>query len=181
MVYILLGNGFEEAEALVACDILRRGGLAVSLVSVSGDRAVTGGHGIVVRADDMIDELEVAEADTIVIPGGMGGVDSIKSSADAQKVILAAAGSGALLTAICAGPAILASLGLLEGKRITCYPGCEGMMTGAKCDASKSVVSSGQILTGRAPGSAFDFGLAILESLTDKRTAASVRAELVIK
>lgn len=181
MVYILLGNGFEEAEALITCDVLRRGGLQVSLVSVTESIAVTGAHGIVVRADDTADELEAAESDTLIVPGGMGGVSSIRSSASAQRLILSAANAGAFLAAICAGPAVFASLGLLGGKRITCFPGCEQLMSGARCDVSKSVILDGQLLTGRAPGAAFEFALAILEFLTDKRTAASVRSDLVMK
>ncbi len=178
MVYIILGTGFEEIEAVATYDVLNRGGVPVCFVSV-GPSPVTGAHGIRIDANFIVDIIYVDTADYIVIPGGMGGVSSIKSSRAAMEKIGSAAAAGTKLAAICAGPAVLAELGLLEGKTITCYPGCEELMTGALCDASLPVCLDGTLVTGRAPGSAIDFGLALLAEIKDKETAEKVRRDMV--
>ena len=178
MVYILLGKGFEEMEAVAPGDVLRRGGVPLRYLGVGG-KEVSGAHGITICADAVLDEsMPVSPEDVFVIPGGMGGVESLEASKAVSAVLQRAAETGAQLAAICAGPRVLAGLGLVKDRRITCYPGCESMMTGAKPDASQSVCYDG-VLTGRAPGSAIDFGLALLELLRGKEAAASVRADLV--
>lgn len=179
MTYIILGEGFEEIEAVSPCDILRRGGAKVCFAAVGGDRAVTGAHGIVITAEKLVSEISPSVGDRIVIPGGMGGVNSIKGSPETMELIAASAKRGAMLSAICAGPSVLAELGLLEGKRITCYPGCEDMMGGAVCDASKPVWADGSLITGRSPGTAIDFGLALLEAEAGHPAAKNVREGLV--
>ena len=179
MVYIILGTGFEEIEAVAVCDILQRGGVNAVFAAVGAERLITGAHGIKVTAEKEIRDISPAGGDYIVIPGGMGGVNSIKSDAAAMELIKASVEKGAKLAAICAGPAVLAALGLLEGKSITCYPGCEHMMAGAVCDASLSTSVDGTLVTGRAPGSAFDFGLALLAAIAGEKTAEDVRRGLV--
>ena len=178
MVYILLGSGFEEIEAVAPCDILRRGGVETRYLGV-GSKAVSGAHGIALQADDLLDaDMPISPEDVFVIPGGMGGVESLEASEETAQVLRRAMERGARLAAICAGPRVLARLGALDGKKITCYPGCESMMTGARPDTGSSTCLDG-VLTGRAPGSALDFGLALLEQLRGKEAAASVRADLV--
>ena len=177
MVYILLGNGFEEIEAIAPGDILRRGGVPLQYLGVGGGE-VSGAHGIRICADAELDgNMTVCKEDVFVIPGGMGGVESLEASEAASGVLLRASEAGAQLAAICAGPRVLAKLGLLAGRRITCYPGCESMMKGALPDTGNSVFLDG-VLTGRAPGSAIDFGLALLELLRGKEAAESVRSDL---
>ena len=90
MIYILLGTGFEEAEALVTADVLRRADLPVSLAGIGGE-AVTGCHGIVVRADVKVEDVALSEGDTVVLPGGMGGVASMEGSGAAMALIREAA------------------------------------------------------------------------------------------
>lgn len=178
MVYILLGTGFEEMEAVAPGDILRRGGVEVCYLGV-GAQVIRGSHGISLTADSKLcPKMPISSGDLFVIPGGLGGVDSIENSTDAMQLLSRARDEGASLAAICAGPRVLAKLGVLTGRKITCYPGCESWMTGAQVDCSRSVCSDG-ILTGRAPGSAMDFGLALLEQLRGKKAAEDVRAALV--
>lgn len=179
MIYIVLGTGFEEIEAIAPCDILRRGGADVCFAAVGGDRVVAGAHGIAVTAEKLFSETAPSKGDRIVIPGGMGGVSSIKGSPEAMELISASAKRGADISAICAGPSVLAELGLLEGKNITCYPGCEDMMADAVCDASKPVCRDGGIITSRSPGSAIEFGLALLENAKGAAAAKDVRDDLV--
>lgn len=179
MVYIILGEGFEEIEAVAPCDILRRGGVSVSFAAVGEQKAVTGSRGISLLADILASEIVPSADDTFVIPGGMGGVTSIKSNMAAMKLIATAAKSGASLAAICAGPSVLAQLGLLKGRHITCYPGCEDMMDGAICDASSPTLVDGTLITGRAAGSAIEFGLKLLSNLKGEETADRTRKMLV--
>ena len=180
MVYILLGAGFEEAEALVTADVLRRADLPVKLAGIGGS-AVTGSHGITVQADLPVEEAALEEGDMVVLPGGMGGVASIEGSQTAMALVREAALKG-WLAAICAAPTLLARAGLLpEGARCVCYPGMEGELSaaGAAPEMDRSVVVEGRLVTGRGPGSAFDFGLALVEVLAGIEAAAMVAAGLV--
>lgn len=177
MVYILIGTGFEEVEALSVCDILRRGGVKVLLAGV-GERRIKGGHGIEVFTDITVDQLDAKDAEMLVIPGGMGGVESIESSAKCSELIKSARESGAVLAAICAGPRVLAKLSLIDGKNITCYPGLEDEMSGANVDSSRGVITDGKIVTGRAVGSSLDFALELLGILKGAETAEKIREEI---
>lgn len=177
MVYILLGTGFEEVEALAPCDILRRGGVDVALVGVNGPE-ITGSHGITVRADLTVDRLDREALEMIVLPGGLGGVNSMLASPETLEAVSQAWSDGKYVAAICAAPTILAKLGISDGKRCVCYPGMEGQMGGATM-VSASTVEDGKLLTGRGPGAALDFGLLLLEKLKGAETAAQVKAGMV--
>lgn len=179
MVYIVLGRGFEEIEAVTPCDILRRGGVPVSFAAVGNEKKVEGSHGINVNADVLVRDATAAVGDTVVIPGGMGGVNTIKSDKTAMNFIAQASKNGAALAAICAGPSVLAELGLIDGKEITCYPGKESIMGKAHCDCEKSTVTDGELITGRAPGESIDFGLKLLSRLKGEETSKKIRLELV--
>ena len=180
MVYILLGKGFEETEALVTADVLRRANLPVSLTGIGGEY-VTGSHNITVRADAAVEDVVLSEGDTVVLPGGMGGVASIEGSGAAMALARKAA-EQYRLAAICAAPTLLARAGLLKkGARCVCYPGMEGELTaaGAVPQMDRAAVVDGNLITGRAAGSAFDFGLKLVEVLAGAETARAVAAGLV--
>lgn len=181
MIYILLGDGFEEAEALCAADVLRRGGADVSLTGLER-RTVAGSHQISVIADTVAEDVELSAGDMVVLPGGLGGVESIEKSGAAMELIRRAGTAEDMwLCAICAAPTLLARAGLIgEGTKAVCYPGMEGELTavGAVALMDQSVVQDGRLITGRAPGSAFDFALKLLEALKGEEAARSVRAGL---
>ena len=182
MVYILLGTGFEEAEALVTADVLRRASLPVSLAGVGGEY-VTGSHNITVRADIAVEDVALSDGDTVVLPGGMGGVASIEGSKAAMALAREAA-EKYRLAAICAAPTVLARAGLLKkGARCVCYPGMEGELSaaGAVPQPDRSTVVDGNLVTGRAAGSAFDFGLTLVEVLAGADAARTVAAGLVYR
>lgn len=178
MVYILLGAGFEEIEAIVPCDLLRRAGIPVRFVGIGGTQ-ITGGHGISVQADLTIDALDITTAEMLVLPGGMGGVRSILASEAALDAIRSAHAQGSFLAAICAAPTILAKLGLTSGKRATCYPNMEGELTGATAIPYAGAVTDGRLITGTAAGTAFEFAAALIAALRDEPTAQRVLAEVV--
>ena len=131
MVCILLGTGFEEAEALVPADMLRRANIDVCMAGVDGID-ITGAHHITVKADCAVADVNVDELELLFLPGGLGGVDAIKSSPAAMELIRQAHEKGVKLAAICAAPTILAELGYLNGKKAVCYPSMLDRLTGAR-------------------------------------------------
>lgn len=173
MVYILLADGFEEAEAVVPADLLRRAGADVALVGVTG-RVVTGAHGIAVTSDLELAQVEPEWMELLMLPGGLGGVEKIGASAAAMDLIRQAAQAGCYVAAICAAPSLLGKLGLLEGRRAVCYPGMEETMGAADARTGHSVVADGRFITGEGPGAAFDFGLKLVEVLKGADTAKQV-------
>lgn len=181
MVYILLGTGFEEMEALVTADVLRRGGVPVTLAGIGGC-SVTGSHGITVVCDGAVEAASLSDGDTVVLPGGMGGVESIEGSEAAMALIRQAAEDDAMyLAAICAAPTLLARKGIIGGgQRAVCYPGMESMLTdaGAEAPMEEAAVVCGRLITSQAPGTAYDFALTLLAVLTDGDNADRVRADL---
>ncbi len=174
MVYILLAPGFEEAEALVPADLLRRAGIETALVGVSGNE-VTGSHQITVKADLTLDRADPEGAELVVLPGGGLGVENLGKSSEVERFVRRAAERGVPLAAICAAPTLLARYGLLEGRRAVCYPGMEDKLAGARACPDWSVVEDGPVTTGRAAGSAFDFGLKLVERLAGRAKAEEVR------
>lgn len=180
MVYVLLGTGFEETEALTPIDLLRRAGIEVLSVGVNG-KTVFGGHNIGIEADITLDELDLTNLQMLVIPGGLGGVASIRASKASMDAIAFAAENGKFVAAICAGPTILADLKITDGKNVTCYPGCEGQMGQAKVLAGRSCVRDGNVITGTSAGCAIPFGLALIEALKGPETAKAIAEQFVIR
>lgn len=174
MVMILLGDGFEESEALIPTDLLRRAGIETKLIGIHS-LSVTGGHGITVTADLLLSQVCVDQADMVVLPGGLDGVAAIQDSLTAQGLIQGAYDRGIYLAAICAAPTILAHMGLLDRRRAVCYPGMEDQMGSSVVQRGTSVVTDGHIITGEAAGSAFEFGLKLVEVLRGPDWAKEVK------
>ena len=164
MVYLFLANGFEEIEALCVLDFLRRAGVEVKTVGIGGVCA-TGSHNIPVICDIEDKALDTeADFDMIILPGGMPGSTNLDNSELVDKMIKKAYENDKFICAICAAPFVLGKRGLLKGRHATCYPGFENELLGAKI-VNQGVVRDGKIITGRAMGSAHDFGLEIVEAL----------------
>lgn len=179
MVYIILGAGFEPVEAIAPCDILRRGGVEVKFAGIGG-RMIAGGHGISVEADCTVEEIDEAALEMIVLPGGLGGVASIQGCKAVMDMLSRAAAADKYVAAICAGPTVLAKLGITDGKRATCYPGCEEQMGSAVCTGAP-VECDGRVITGQAAGASCAFGLALLRALKGDAAADAVAAGMVIR
>lgn len=177
MVYILLGDGFEEAEAVVPADLLRRAGVDARFVGVEG-LTVTGGHGITLTADLTLDQAVLEGLEMLVLPGGGAGVASIQMSMFAMALIQRASDKGCYLAAICAAPTILAYLGILDRRKAVCYPGLEPEMGSAVVQEGRTVVADGRIITGQAPGAAFEFGLKLVEALKGAQAVARLQEDL---
>lgn len=180
MVYMLLGTGFEETEAVAPLDLLHRAGVQVLTVGVNG-KYIAGSHGIVVEADITIGEMDLTNMEMIIIPGGLGGVASLRASEAALAALRFGWENGKYVAAICAGPTILADLGITDGLRATCYPGHEKYMGSAKMQENAAVVTDGKLITGTSAGCAIPFGLALVEALKGKETAETVKKQIVIR
>ena len=180
MVYMLLGTGFEETEAITPLDLMRRAGIDVLTVGING-KIVYGGHGIGVQADITIGEMDLTALDMIILPGGLGGVASARASKEAMDALRFAWDNGKFVAAICAGPTVLADLGITDGKNATCYPGCEGGMGSAVIAENAACIRDGTLITGTSAGCAIPFGLALIEALKGKDAAKTVANQIVIR
>lgn len=180
MVYMLLGTGFEETEAIAPLDLLRRAGVDVLTVGING-KVVKGSHGIGIEADIELDELDLTNLEMIILPGGLGGVASIRASEEAMNAVKFAADNGKFTAAICAGPTVLADLGITDGKEATCYPGCEDGMGSARMVPGAAAVRDGLVITGTSAGCAVPFGLKLIEVLKGTETAERIAKQIVIR
>ena len=180
MVYMLLGTGFEETEAIAPLDLLRRAGVEVKTVGING-KVVYGSHKIGVEADMELQQLDVRDLEMIILPGGLGGVASIRASREAMDVIRYAYENGKYTAAICAGPTVLADLGITDGKHATCYPGCEGGMGTAILAENAASVIDGRLITGTSAGCAVPFGLRLIAVLKGKEEAERIAKQIVIR
>lgn len=172
MIYVFLAEGFEEVEALATVDVLRRAGLDVRTVGVSGS-TVSGSHAIPVVCDVMIDDIQPDGCvDAVVLPGGMPGTLNLENNDKVNSFIDYAYAEGKYVCAICAAPSILGKKGMLNGKEAICFPGFEEYLHGAKL-SDKSVCVDGRIITAKACGVALKFGKVIAEQFigTEKADA----------
>ena len=174
MVLIFLTTGFEEIEALSTIDVLRRGGVNVQSVSLTGEKTVTGGHQISVITDYLFEEVDFENAEMLILPGG---TVKINDHEGLKREILAFAAHGKLLAAICAAPMVFGGLGLLQNRKATCYSGYEKYLTGAHITHAPVTVD-GNITTGRAAAYTLDFALELLSQLKGKEVAEEIAQKM---
>lgn len=178
-VYEFLSNGFEEVEALAPIDILRRGGIEAQTVSITGDRYVETSHGITLKTDLLIEDIDsLDDADVLMLPGGLPGATNLNKHRGVRQALLAQYQAGRYVAAICAAPLVLGSIGILQGKRATCYPGFEKRMTGATY-TQEQITIDGNIITGKGPGASLAFGYAILGLLTSPEAVAELQQQMM--
>lgn len=179
MIYIFLAEGFEEMEALAPVDILRRAGLDVTTVGVTG-KVVSGSHKIPVTADITADEVSFSDMEAVVLPGGLPGTNNLEASEIVKKSVEYCIANDKYIAAICAAPSILGHMGILEGKKATCFPGFDKELMGAEYTAD-SVTVDGKIITGKGAGVSINFALKLTEILKDKETADKLFASMQCK
>ena len=171
-VCVFFGTGYEEIEALTVVDLLRRAGIDTQMVSVTGEESVEGSHGITVKMDLLLENVDFGEVDMIVLPGGMPGTKELEACGPLMEQVDAFYKAGKYICAICAAPSILGHRGMLKGKKACSFPSFESHLEGAevtKCPAQ----TDGNIITGRGMGCAIDFGLAIVEKFQGKEADAA--------
>lgn len=172
-VYEFLAEGFEEIEALIPVDIMRRGGVEIETVSVTGNDYVTSAHGVVIKADLLWEDADLSDADLLMLPGGLPGATNLNAHAGLKAALVKQDEAGKLIGAICAAPLVLGGLGLLKGRRATCYPGFEQTLEGAEYTA-ELYTDDGNITTGEGPAATLPYTYALLAKLTDHENAVSV-------
>jgi len=178
-VLVPVADGTEEIEAVAVIDVLRRAGAAVTVAAV--DRLqVTASRGVRLVADRLISECRDATYDVVVLPGGMPGAEHLRDSKDLEEILKRQAREGRWYAAICASPAVvLEHHGLLGGRRATCHPNFVDRL--ANRDAAESrVVVDGRCVTSRAPGTAIEFALKLVEVLYGEGKAREVAEPMVV-
>ena len=176
MIYIFLADGFEETEALVPLDILRRAKIEVETVGI-GSKTVVGSHGISVNCDITNENLPLEKLKGIILPGGLPGATNLETDKTVQNTIDYCSENGLLVSAICAAPQILGHKNLLNGKNAVCFTGFEKELQGANI-LNQKVVRDGNFITAWGAGAAFEFGFSILEYLTDSQTAKEMQKSM---
>ena len=172
MVYMLLGTGFEETEAIAPLDLLRRAGVDVLTVGING-KIVYGGHNIGIEADILLSEMDLTNLEMIIA--------SVRASKEAMAALSFAWHNHKFVAAICAGPTVLADLGITGGKQATCYPGCEKNMGNAQINQNAPCVQDGKLITGASAGCAIAFGLKLIAALKGEAVATTVAEQIVIR
>ena len=172
-VIVFLADGTEEIEALTPVDMLRRAGAQVTLAGVP-EAVCTCSHGVKITADVQACDCVYGEYDMVVIPGGMPGTLNLGASDDVRKIVEKAYENGKFVAAICAAPSVLGEMGLLAGKRATCYPGFEAKLTGA-CVVREKAVRDGNIITSCGAGAAMEFSLMLVTALYGEDAGENLR------
>jgi len=178
-ITVHLADGFEEIEAVTIVDVLRRAGLNVKTVSVTGKLQVTGSHQIEIRADLLFEQVDYSNGVLIILPGGMPGAKHLNEHSGLKSQILEYHTGGKFLAAICAAPMVLGNLGILKDKKAVCYPGFESYLAGAELSANPFITDE-KIITGRGVGAALEFSLEIVRILKGENSADHLRKMLVI-
>ena len=179
-VYEFLATGFEDIEALIPLDIMRRAGIDFKTVSITGDLYVESAHGVTMKADMLIEDADMSDADLIMLPGGLPGATNLNAHNGVKKAIIEQNARGKMIGAICAAPMVLGGIGLLQGRRATCYPGFEKYLEGAEYTHELCTVD-GNITTGEGPAAALPYAYTLLAALTDRQTADQVAEGMMYK
>ena len=171
---VFLADGFEEVEAIAPIDLLRRGGVEVTTVSIMGRTTVHGSHNIDVTADTVLEAFDFAGMDMLVLPGGGLGTKNLKACAPLLEKVKEFDAAGKYIAAICAAPRIAGRLGFLKGKKATCYPGNEVHLEGADYRSDCKAVTDGKMITARGMGASIEFGAQIIAALEGEEKAQAI-------
>lgn len=176
-VYEFLANGFEEIEGLAPVDILRRGGVEIKTVSVTGSDFVETSHGVTVKTDMKFEEGNFSDADLVMIPGGMPGATNLNAHEGVRKVFKEQFEKGKLVAAICAAPMVLGSIGILKGKKATCSPGFQKYLTGATYTGAL-FEHDGNVITGEGPAATLPYAYHILSLFVGEEATKALETKM---
>ena len=179
-IAVFIADGSEEVEAITPVDLLRRAKLECDTVSVMESNTITASRGVVITADKNIKDIDFADYDMLVLPGGIKGTENLGSTAALTDAVVDFARNGKAVAAICAAPTIFSGLGLLEGVPATCNPSFFDKLEadGAVVDKDAPVVRSGNIITSQAMGTSHDFGLEIVKYFAGEEAASSLKSNI---
>lgn len=172
--YMFLATGFEETEAIAPLDVMRRAGLDVATVSITGERAVCGAHGVPVVADLLFDEADFSDAQWLICPGGLPGATNLADCKPLCELLKKHFAAGGNVAAICASPGVvLAPLGIIDDRQVACYPGAFADAC-PHYDPEHLVITDQNVVTGAGPAAAYAFGFAIVENTLGEEAAKEV-------
>lgn len=179
-VYEFLATGFEEMEAIAPIDILRRGGVEVCLVSVTGNKMVRSSHGVNIEADALLEDIaNFDDADMMLLPGGMPGSTNLNEHEGVRKVLLEQFESGRLLGAVCAAPLVFASIGILNGKKATIYPGMEAYLINGAEPTEALVQVDENVTTGAGPVAVLPYAYQLLSYFVPAAEVEKVKEDML--
>ncbi|MBQ5607017.1 MAG: DJ-1/PfpI family protein [Prevotella sp.] len=173
-VYQFMADGFEDIEALIPLDVMRRGGVDFKTVSITGSLLVESAHGVTMTADMLFEDADFSDADILMLPGGLPGATNLNDHEGVREAMKRQAESGGIVAAICAAPMVLGGIGVLKGKRATCYPGFETYLEGAEYTAELCTVD-GNVVTGEGPAAAFPYAYTLLAMLVGEDVPEALR------
>ena len=177
---VILAEGFEEVEGIAPIDALRRAGVRVTIAGLM-DRQVKGSRHIGIQTDILLKDF-AEMPDAVILPGGAQGSTNLARSGEVANLVKKMNAAGKIVAAICAAPAVvLAPLGILDGKKATCFPGCESDFSGKTVYSRDRVVVDGNIITSQGPGTALEFAIEIIKQLVDKKTADNIRDKMLVQ
>ena len=173
-------DGFEQIEALTPVDILRRAGLTIDMISVNNSKMVTSSHNVNIETDKNLGEINFEDYDMLIFPGGPGTEKYLESELLIQNLKRYYENQKGYIAAICAAPMVLATLGILSGKRAASFPSVEEVLikNGAKLTREK-VVHDGRIITSRGAGTAIDFSLKLVEILNGHEEMEKISKSII--
>ena len=182
LVLLPLAEGFEEVEAVSLIDVLRRGGVEVRVAHMDGEEdtdMVLGANGITLQADTSIANVISEEFDMILLPGGWEGTYTLADNETVQRLLKEFKQKEKVIGAICAAPYALKQADVL-GNDYTCYPSVEDEIKQEGYRDNTMVVTDGNIITSRGPGTALCFGLQILKRLVGVESYQAVKEGMLL-
>ncbi len=179
-LHVLLAEGFEEIEALTPVDFMRRSDVACDLVSTEDDLVVKGAHQVEVKADMKLADWNAEESLGVVIPGGLPGATNLRDNEKVREVVKKADEEGLLIASICAGPIVLEESGVINGRKVTSYPGFGEQLPSGEY-VEERVVVDGNMITARGPAVATDFAITIMDYLEGKEKAEELKESILYK
>lgn len=178
-VVVLLAEGFEEIEALTCVDVLRRGEVDCSICSINGKEDVKGAHGVVVKAEALLENINEDEYEAVILPGGMPGATNLRDNEKVIETVKKFDKENKIVAAICAAPIVLKKAGIIYNKKVTSYPGFEEELQ-AYNYSEEIVVQEGNLITSRGPATAVYFALKILENLKGEETIENLKKDMLL-
>ena len=178
-VAVLFAEGFEEIEAVTPVDVLKRAGVEVDMIGISG-MEITGSHDITIKMDCQLEDVFVDDYDMLFLPGGLPGSHNLRDDDNVIQFVQDMNALGKFVTAICAAPIVLARAGVIEDKRVTSHPSKEDEITSCEDYTAARVEVDGNIITGRGAGCAFEFSFALCEALGLKEKADELKKAMIV-
>lgn len=178
MVYIFMAQGFEAIEFTTPLDMLIRAGIPVRTVSVTGELLVKSSQNIPIMADALFEDVDFADADMLILPGGQPGATNLANHKGVELLLRQFMDANKPVAAICAAPMVLGGHGLIDGRKVTTYPGCEPGLGKALCTGAL-VEQDANLITGKGPAAAVEFANAIIRLLRSEELQKEVCTKMM--